>query len=56
MRKLVFPITIVFVSLLVAVFFTTVTAVTLASYEKEGQSDQSVVKEASHIEMSMAAR
>lgn len=56
MRKLVFPITIVFVSLLVAIFFTTVTAVTLASYEKEEQGNKLVVEEASHIEMSMAAR
>lgn len=47
MKRLGYPIALVFVSLVSVVFFTTVTAVTLASYSK-GEKSAIVVKNAGH--------
>jgi len=43
MRKLVFPLLLVFISLISAAALTTVTAVTLASYAKDDKSSNTVV-------------
>jgi hypothetical protein len=44
MKRLGYPFALVFVSLVSVVFFTTVTAVTLASYSKSEKSSATVVK------------
>jgi hypothetical protein len=43
MKRLGYPLALVFVSLVSVVFFTTVTAVTLASYSKSEKSSSTVV-------------
>ncbi len=45
MKRLGYPIALVFASLVSVVFITTVTAVTLASYSKGDRGGQSVVKQ-----------
>jgi hypothetical protein len=45
MKRLGYPLALVFVSLVSVVFFTTVTAVTLVSYSKAEKSGSTVVKE-----------
>ncbi len=47
MKRLGYPIALVFASLVSVVFFTTVTAVTLASYSKADKSSTTVVKQIS---------
>lgn len=44
MKRLGYPFALVFVSLVSVAFFTTVTAVTLASYSKSEKSSSGVVK------------
>jgi hypothetical protein len=47
MKKLGYPIALVFASLVSVVFFTTVMAVTLASYSKADKNGNTVVKQLS---------
>ncbi len=47
MKRLGYPIALVFASLVSVVFFTTVTAVTLASYSKADKSSTTVVEQIS---------
>ena len=47
MKRLGYPIALVFASLVSVVFFTTVMAVTLASYSKADKNEHSVVKQVS---------
>jgi hypothetical protein len=58
MRKLVFPLLLVFISLASAAALTTVTAVTLASYAKDDKSSNTVaVKEPlARLDQSTASR